>query len=287
MPLCRQYTVDCAGALRAVVAATLFVCLPRAGAATYSYYFANSGRRGAPCSRQRPGADTSDAQERVESAGPTDTVHLYFKRGDTWRFDTAAEVNRQVFGLAVSNDDPIVHIDAYGSGSKPVFDGMVSDWTTVPSHNRTTGPLRWNSIVGIRRPNCSVKNLEIRNVYGIGISLGKNHDGATVSGCDIHHFGESAIRNSWHYNAQDITIEHCLVHTGQLLFQYDKMHGTGWAATPNTTGTSLLTEASVSGFSTPGPDPATSSGRSRYSTTPSSIHVPPISARAVLNSSPT
>jgi len=229
MPRCNQQFVSHAAALCAVAAACYFACMPCARAASHSYYFANHGQRGAPCSMQSPGADMSDAQAKVGAAGPNDTVYLYFKRGDTWRFDTAAVVKKVVFGLAVSNDDPIVHIDAYGSGNKPVFDGMITDWTAVPSHNAKTGPLRWNRILQLGRPNCSVKNLEIRNTYAIGIQLHSDHDGAVVSHCDIHHFGGSSIRTKWGYDAQDVTIEHCRIHDGQLLFQYGKVHAGCWA----------------------------------------------------------
>lgn len=208
-----------------LVGASLFSYVPDAAATSYSYYFADDGQ-GSKCSMQSPCASLSDARNKIKAAGPNDIVQLLFKRGDIWRFDTAAVVKRIVHGLTVYADDPTVHIDAYGSGDKPVFDGMVSDWKTVPSHNLTTGPLRWNTIFQIGRENCSLKNIEIRNVYGHGISLHENHDGATISNCDIHHFGASSIKTR--HSGQNVTVEHCLVHTGQLLFQYDKMNGVGW-----------------------------------------------------------
>ena len=65
---------------------------------------------------------------------------------------------------------------------------------SVPSHNTVTGPLYWNRIFEFRRANCSVKNIEIRRVYGIGIYLrDKGETGFTLKYCDINNFGDAAL----------------------------------------------------------------------------------------------
>ena len=111
-----------------------FIIISPTHAATYNFYFSTKGG-GSTCSEKSPCAKVSDAQTKVNGAGSSDTVNLYFNRGDTWSFNTAAATKTLCFGIIVGSNGPTVNIDAYGTGNKPVFDGLVSDFSTVPSHN--------------------------------------------------------------------------------------------------------------------------------------------------------
>ena len=185
---------------------------------------------GATCSEKSPCAKVSDAQAKVNGAGSSDTVNLYFNRGDTWSFNTAAATKTLCFGIIVGSNGPTINIDAYGTGQKPVFDGSVSNFSTVPSHNPTTGPFAWNRIFEFRRANCSVKNIEIRRIYGDGIYLRRENgeNGFILQNCKINRFGNSALR-FWS-GAINVLIENNLIYEGQQLQRFYKRSGVGWGA---------------------------------------------------------
>ena len=213
--------------------------------ATYSFYFSDDATGNAA------GTDTAvdithcqgpagtaggtcktlaHAQAMVGFADPADTVTLYFDRTDTWTYDTA-QVNTTTFALEIASTDPVVIIDAYGEGAKPVFDGLVADFDSgdAPTHNAVTGPERWNSFFKIRRSNCSIKNIEITQVYGHGIrSIGDGSNTLSVEYCDINKFGTSAV--SMDGPASGNIIKHNTFHTGQQLMRFGKSGGSWTAA---------------------------------------------------------
>ena len=180
-------------ALLLLASIVTFFTISPTHAATYNFYFSKSGG-GSTCSAKSPCAKVSDAQTKVNGAGSSDTVNLYFNRGDTWSFNTAAATKTLCFGIFVGPNGPTVNVDAYGNGNKPVFDGLVSNFSTVPSHNTVTGPFSWNRIFEFRRANCSVKNIEIRRVYGVGIYLRDDGEtGFTLQYCNINNVGDATI----------------------------------------------------------------------------------------------
>jgi len=174
-----------------------------------------------------PWKTLSKANTKVNDANVDDTVNLFFNRGDTWTMNTAAVSKTYVYGFKVDSDDPVVNIDAYGFGNKPIFDGLVSDFSSVPSHNQATGPLLWNCIFQFDRHDCSASNIEIKRVYGIGIHI-KDGNGFTLSDSDIHDFGSSGFGSNANFAATDLTAQRCIFHTGQELFRYSKR--SGWEA---------------------------------------------------------
>ena len=203
-----------------------FTIISPTHAATYNFYFSKSGG-GSTCSAKSPCAKVSDAQTKVNGVGSSDTVNLYFNRGDTWSFKTAAATKTLCFGIFVGSNGPTVNVDAYGTGNKPVFDGQVSDFKSVPSHNTVTGPFYWNRIFEFRKANCSVKNIEIKRVYGVGVYLrDAGETGFTLKYCDINNFGDAALycKNG----NKNILVESNTVHTGQQLMRYNKRSGVGW-----------------------------------------------------------
>ena len=119
-----------------------------ANAATYNWYFSNDAT-GNPAGNDisgdgsiaHPWKTLTKAQNQINSLRYNDTVNLFFDRGDTWNFDTGAVSTTHTYGLTIDSTDPTVHIDAYGAGNKPIFDGLVTDFSTASSHNATTGPL--------------------------------------------------------------------------------------------------------------------------------------------------
>jgi hypothetical protein len=202
-------------------------------AATTNYYFANNGSdANTPCtSLDSPCKTLGKAQAIIDSKSSGDTVNLYFNRGDIWSMDTAAVSKTSVYGLDVTSSSPVVHIDAYGSGDKPVFDGGVTDFSNVPSHNASTGPLMWNNVFRIMQDNSSVKNIKITNSYGIAISLGSNIDYGdyiTIEGCEISYFGFIGISSSANYGTQNSIITKNLIHDGGNLYMNGKTPGPDW-----------------------------------------------------------
>lgn len=209
--------------------------------ATYSYYFSTSGG-GSTCSEVSPCKYVSSdeygyssgttAQDKFDAHSSPDVVNLYFKRGDTWYFDTAEVAQKYVFALWVSTDAPAVNIDAYGEGDKPVFDGMVSDFSAVPEHNETTGPFMWNNMLLIASDNSTIKNIKITNIYGSGISFGNTTsygDNLTIEGCEISYFGFFGMQASNPYGTRNTTITKNIIHHGGNLYMNDKTPGSDWA----------------------------------------------------------
>ena len=167
-----------------------FIYISPVNAKIYNYYFSTSGG-GSACSQQSPCSTLAMAEKKGNAHGSGDTVNLYFKRGDIWKYNTA-QVSRDAIVVDLANSP--IHIDSYDSGPKPIFDGLVTNWDDVPNHNDTNGPFRWHHFFSVRKANSSIKNVDIRNCYGRGITL-KDYGGNnfTLSGCSIHNVGDAAI----------------------------------------------------------------------------------------------
>ena len=207
-------------------------------AATYNYYFSMSGS-GSTCSQASPCkwlssrqvgyvSGETTAQNKIDNASSDDIINLYFNRGDTWTFDTDAVSTTRNYGLAIGSDDPIVSVDAYGSGAKPKMYGTVSARGTwfddVPKHNATTGPLKWNNLFEMERNGCSFKNIHIDGIYGSGFYVPPVYtvDDITIESVDVTNFGSIAFTPSLTYGTQNSIITKSLFHTGQQLFRYGK-----------------------------------------------------------------
>ena len=205
------------------------ICISHVHAATYNYYFSNSGG-GTQCSQQNPCSTLSVAQNKIMALNSSDNANLYFARGDKWSIKSSAVGMKTYYGLRIGPNDPIVNINAYGSGDNPIFDGLVSDFRSVPYHNASNGPTLWNSFFKFERANCSIKNIEIRRVYGNGILLvGSGKTGFKLQYCNINNFGSCGIIADGGIN---VTIEYCTFHTGQELYRAGKR--TGWGGAINT-----------------------------------------------------
>jgi F5/8 type C domain-containing protein/parallel beta helix pectate lyase-like protein len=213
----------------AIVAGMLLSLTGAAMAESYGWYFSQSGNDvTGDGSTDNPWKTLSKAKTQIDAADSSDMVNLYFKRGDTWTKDTGATVTTITFGLLVNSSNPIVNIDAYGSGNKPCFDGLVTDFSTASEHNQSTGPLLWSNMFNFEKENCSIKNIEIKQVYGNAISI-KNADGFVLEGCKIHHFGSAGIAGNINTIIDNITIINNIFHTGQQLWLYELRSGWGGA----------------------------------------------------------
>jgi len=213
-----------------------------ANAATHNYYFSNAGS-GNTCSQGSPCATLAIARTKINDIGSEHIVNLYFNRGDTWSANTSA-VNKTIcHGLLVDeNNDPAVNIDAYGSGNDPIFDGLVSNFSTAPAHNSTTGPLFSNRFFEFKRNNCSISNIEIKRVYGHGIFLNPSNY-FTLDSCNIHDFGAGGISTSSGTGGSHITVINNTFHTGQELWRYSKR--SGWEAAIQLTSANHLCEDNI------------------------------------------
>jgi len=211
------------------------LCAPAWGA-TYKAWFADDGTDvivgtwdDTECTEGDPCSTLNQAQDVIDDVTSADTVTLYFKYGDTWEEDSAAVSTVNTYGLDIGSNDPTVHITAYGTAGdgKPIFDGTVSDFSAVPTHNTATGPRTWNRMFATAKPGGSFTNIEIRKVYGNGIFLHETADDTTITSCDINNFGDCAIVQNSSTNGllDDIEIGFCEIHTGQELYRYSKMSG--------------------------------------------------------------
>jgi len=205
-----------------------------AQAATHNYYFSNSAN-GNPTGNDSSGngtigapwASLNRAQTAINSLASTDIANLYFDRGDIWTWASAA-VSTQSAKFTVSSTNPIVNIDAYGTGNKPIFDGLVTDFKTVPVHVYPgSGPFKWNRFFHIERDDCSISNVEIKGVYGHAVFLKKAND-FTLSNNLIHGFGSAAIALHSSYDSTGIEVSYNTIHTGQQLFLNSKLGAAGW-----------------------------------------------------------
>jgi len=201
-----------------------FISISSVHAATYNYYFSNAGS-GSTCSQASPCANLYDAKTKISAVSSGDTVNLYFNRGDTWSVDTTAK--KACHGLFIGPNDPIVNIDAYGSGNRPIFDGLVSDFSTADAHNASTGPLFYSRFFEFQRNSCSVKNVEMKRIYGHAIFLSPS-DYFTLDSSYIHHFGAGGISTALKTGGSNIKVINNTFYTGQELWRYSLR--SGWEA---------------------------------------------------------
>ena len=202
---------------------TIFFINP-INAATYKYYFSNSGG-GSECSQGSPCASLNDAQKKVDAAGSSDTVYLFFKRGDKWTVQTQYASRTRCYGIDVSDSNPTVHINAYGTGAKPILDGGVTDFSRVASHNTSTGPLQWSNMIHLKKDGCTVKNIKINGTYGRAIEIGDELDPAdniTIDNCEFTNIGGSTIRASTYYGTSNTTITNNFLQTTGELWMNEK-----------------------------------------------------------------
>ena len=207
-----------------------FLSISSLHAATYNYYFSDDAA-GNPAgndtlgdgSQGNPWKTLSKAQSAINALGSGDTANLYFDRGDTWAISTGQGRN-----FTVDNSDPIVNIDAYGSGDRPIFDGGITDFSAV-AVSGTGGYYFYNEVFVFQRNNCSMANVEIKRIYGNAIRIGSasntSHKGDyfTLSDSLIHSFGYCGIAAGGKTGASNCTIERNTIHTGQELYKNSKV----------------------------------------------------------------
>jgi len=204
-----------------------------ANAATYSYYFATAGDDSTGAGTEAsPWATVSKAQSAMSALLTSDIVYLYFNKGDTWTYNSAVVSTNQTYGIYNSDasNDPVTHVDAYGTGDKPIFDGLVTDFSSVPDHDSTltTGPYRWNRFFHFEIDGCSVSNVEIKQVYGHAVYLNGAND-FILENCLIWGVGSAALAYQGTVALDGVEVAYNTIHTAQELFRYDKLGTAGWA----------------------------------------------------------
>jgi len=215
----------------------VFLLASPAFGATYSAYFSNAAT-GNATGTDTPGAlsdcDGSDAantcstlahaQTYLDLASSGDTVNLYFDRGDTWTYSAGSN-----YVIRILSTDPTVHVNAYGSGEKPIIDGQTADWTTAESTWAlavTAGDYFgdfWDPVFMVQKSNCTFQNLEIKRAYN-AFSLGG--DGVSVSGieikyCKIHDIGYTVIEVGADRTISDCVIEYNEIHEIVQFHRYE------------------------------------------------------------------
>lgn len=202
---------------------------------TYNWYFSNAGDdTTGDGSSGDPWETLAKAQTEINSANSDDVINFYFNRGDTWTsvVNTAAvQKTVNTFGFIVLVTDPTVHMDAYGTGSNPKFDGQVTDFSTVPDHDSGTGPLQWTKMFAFKKSNCSISNIELTGMYGDGIHIkDAGADGFGLYDSDINMIGKTGLEadsSNSAYHIKNNIAENCILHTTQQLYLYGKRSGWG------------------------------------------------------------
>ena len=201
-----------------------FIFVSPIHAATYNYYFSDDdsgnaiGYDGNNCTTIGTACKTlTKAWQLIDAANSNDIVNLYFDQGDTWNFDTGQRVSWNVAAT-----DPVVNIDDYGSeGSKPIFDGNITDgdFSVVPKHNDNNNYRFYRAAFQFKKAGCSMKDIELRNVYGNGVRVTSNF---TCSGNTIHHIGYAAINKILEDKVTGVLIEKNLVYNIMELSKYKR-----------------------------------------------------------------
>ena len=210
---------------RFIILLILFVAVSAHGA-TYNYYFSDDAAGNAAGDNttgdgtiENPWKTLQKAEDVMKVLADTDVVNLYFDRGDTWNFATNVVEN-----FSVETGDPVVHIKAYGSGDRPVFQGDISDFSAADDDGDNSYN-RWNRVFQIEVDDCSIDNIEIKDAYGDAITL-EGIDGFTLSNSVIHNVGYSFLKAD--DSAQNITAEHNILYDGQLLHLNSKLLSDFW-----------------------------------------------------------
>ena len=185
---------------------------------TYNWYFSQAGHDAyGNGSIGNPWKSLSKAQNQINTANTEDVVNLFFKRGDVWKFNTGQRVFFKVLTF-----NPIVNIDNYGSeGNKPIFDGNIlnGDFSVVPRSNDNNDYRFYYATFQFEKVGCSMKNIELRNVYGVGIRVSS---GFTCHGNTIHHIGYAAITKMKKDIVTGCLIEKNLVYNIVELSKYNR-----------------------------------------------------------------
>ena len=141
----------------------ILLCSPAwVGAATYNWYFdADAADDTGAGTEGDPWKTLAKAQTQIDAADSGDIANLYFDRSDTWAVSTGQS---NVF--IVDATDPIVNINAYGAGDRPIFDGEITDFSAVDASG-TNGYAFYRTLFWFQRDSCSIKNIEIAMIKNI------------------------------------------------------------------------------------------------------------------------
>jgi hypothetical protein len=168
---------------------------------------------------------TLEKLQSMAATIPTSQVILaLLKRGDTWNVLTMTATTTN---YRFRSDRGPVHIDAYGTGARPIIAGEVDDFSDALEENEMgTWPRRWNRIFLFERNYSSMRNLEIKNFYGHAVYLDAHW--FTMTGNLIHYFGGCAIQKRPGELTSNNIIAYNVMHTGQLQRKYNKRAASGW-----------------------------------------------------------
>lgn len=212
---------------------SLILMASAVSAETFNWYFSDDDAGNAAGddttgdgSRDRPWKSINKAESIIATKSLSDVCNLYFDREDMWTEETGQTYHH----FLIPSDGPIVNIDAYGTGSRPVFDGSITDFATAPddiSIDPDSTYRRWYSFFNVQRTHCSMSNVEIKNVYGQAILL-YGADNFTLSKSTIHNFGGSAVQTRYQDGIENCVVEHSKIYNGQQLYKFGKR--TGWGA---------------------------------------------------------
>lgn len=241
----------------------IFLLVGISNATTTNYYFADDGKAGSvvgdctnsgdPCKWFSQYEVTYDsgvtAQDCIDAWTTSDTVNLYFARGDIWTINSDAVSTIREYGIKAwdSNSDPIVNVSAFGSGNLPEFNGTVTDFSVAPAPTSSPGPKGNNNIFSFSVNGSSISYVKINQWYGIPILLTEGYtsshaygDNITIEYSQFTYFGAALIDVNPFQNVQGLTFQHNLVHNGGEFNLYGQWGDNEWppivrgSATPAT-----------------------------------------------------
>ena len=172
-----------------------------------SYYVSNQNNGNPKGSDNNPGTSElpfqtlKKVQQLLNEVNSTDTLFVYFDRGDEW---DASKPLTNARGGAVNNwsskQDAVLRItqgivifDAYGAGPKPVLQGPITTWKTNPRGG--SGRHKTDNIISLDTDGCQILNLEIRGHFANGIGIREGSGKHIIRHCYIHNMGGSGICN--------------------------------------------------------------------------------------------
>ena len=209
-------------------------------ATTYNWYFSDDAAGNAAGNDSTgdgsigsPWKTLHKVQEQMLTLGSSDIANIYFDRADTWDASTAnwnssagliSDYTSNLEDKVLCITNGTVHIDAYGTGAKPIFDGGITSFVADP----LTANRGKEILLEIRRNDSSVKNIEIKNHQHGAIRLYGDISGTTIEDCKISNVGWAAFEvwtgaNRSYYNN---TVENVEAYDIIQLKRYG--HVTGW-----------------------------------------------------------
>ena len=192
-----------------------YILSTQAMAASFGWYFSQSTGNDSTGlgTIGKPWKSLSKVQMQLDSAGPSDIVIVYFKRGDTWRVNSESTSAYPTIKIKSFKAQKVT-LTAYGKGNLPCIDGSVN-WLKPANHGSPGVPLKTSSFISVEKSGSTIEYLELKNIYAVPIRI--NSSGVTIQQNEIHHFGWAGVSQDNNASLANTTIIYNKIHDAVLL----------------------------------------------------------------------